>query len=76
MRVARIAGMRVRGRRVRWAKLPKKRRRQHYSPSRAFPDPTLQETLGEEVFVDLDVPARKRPSEAVLSLLEPSNKSG
>jgi hypothetical protein len=74
MRAARVAGMRVQGRRVRWAKLPKRRRRRHDPPTRVFPNPTLQDTLRGEVFGELDVPVRKRPSEAVLSLLEPSNK--
>jgi hypothetical protein len=74
MRAARVAGMRVRGRRVRWAKLPKRRRRKHDPPTRVFPNPTLQDTLRDEVFGDLEVPIRKRPSEAVLSALEPSNK--
>lgn len=74
MRAARVAGMRVQGRRVRWAKLPKRRRRKHDPPTRVFPNPTLQDTFRDEVFGDLDVPVRKRTSEAVLSLLEPSNK--
>jgi hypothetical protein len=69
-----IAGMRVRGRKVRWAKLPKRRQRRHDPPTRAFPNPTLQERLQEDVFADLYDVARKRPSKAVLSLLEPSNK--
>jgi hypothetical protein len=76
MRAARIAAMRVRGSKVRWAKLPKWRQRRHDPPTRAFPNPTLQERLQEDVFADLydGSVARKRPSKAVLSLLEPSNK--
>lgn len=74
MRAARVAGMRVQGRRVRWAKLPKRRRRRHDPPTRVFPNPTLSDTFRDEVFGDLEVPVRKRTSEAVLSLLEPSNK--
>jgi hypothetical protein len=74
MRAARVAGMRVQGRRVQWAKLPKCRRPKHDPATRVVPNPTLQDTFRDEVFGDLDVPVRKRTSEAVLSLLEPSNK--
>ena len=74
MRAARVAGMRVQGRRVHWAKLPKCRRHKHDPPTRVFPNPTLQDTFRDEVFGDLDVPVQKRTSVAVLSLLEPSNK--
>jgi hypothetical protein len=59
MRAARIAGMRIQGRRVRWSKLPKRRRRKHDPPTRAFSHPTLVETLHNKVFGDLEVPARK-----------------
>jgi hypothetical protein len=75
MRAARIAGMRVQGRRVRWGKLPRRRRCHHDPPTRVFETPSLADTLAKEVFADLSPTTKKRrPSEAVLSLLEPSNK--
>jgi hypothetical protein len=75
MRAARIAGMRVQGRQVRWGKLPRRRRRHNDPPTRVFETPSLADTLAKEVFADLSPTTKKRrPSEAVLSLLEPSNK--
>jgi hypothetical protein len=74
MRAARIAGMRARGQKSRWQKATRRLRRRHDPPTRAFHHPTLLDTIRADVFADLDPSTGKRPSEAVLSLLEPSNK--
>lgn len=75
MRAARIAGMRVRGRSVRWASLPKRRRKHRAPPSRVFTSLTVREEVLQTAFSDLlPQDTRRRPSEAVMSLLEPSNK--
>lgn len=75
MKAARKAGMRAQGRRVRWASLPKRRRRRHDPPTRPFYSPSLEATIANEVFGDLTSSSTKRrPSEASLSLDEPSNK--
>jgi hypothetical protein len=75
MRAARVAGMRTRGRQVRWAKLPRHLRRRHDPPTRPFQHRTVAESVQRDLFSSFDEPsARKRPSEASFSLLEPSNK--
>jgi hypothetical protein len=75
MRAARIAGMRTRGRRVRWAKLPRRLRRRHDPPLRPFSSKSPEELLSEDLFGPTDASTvKKRPSEASLSLEEPSNK--
>ena len=67
MRAARIAGMRARGQKSRWQS-------RHDPPTRAFHHPTLTDTIRADAFTDLEPSTGKRPSEAALSLLEPSNK--
>jgi hypothetical protein len=74
MRAARIAGMRARGRQARRAKQPRRLRRRHAPPTRVFQRQQLSSVLREEVFSDIEPAVNKRPSEAVMSLLEPSNK--
>ena len=75
MRATRIAGMRSRGRTVRWASLPRRRRRRHDPSIRAFRVPNVRSTIEEEVYGDLSCTSNKRrPSDAVLNLLEGSNK--
>ena len=74
MKAACIAGMRLRGRRARWAKKTRRLWRRHDPPQRAFHCSTLTTTLQDEVFGDIFPTVNKRPSDAVLSLLEPSNK--
>lgn len=74
VKAARVAGMRKQGHSRRWRLRPKKKR-QHRLPTRVFPVVSLRETLLTEVFPDLLPNTNKRlPSEAALSLLEPSNK--
>ena len=74
MRAGRIAGMRVRGQKVRWASLPKCRRWLHDPPTEAFQTSLLQDTLEQDIFADVIITTKKRrPSKAVLSLLEPSD---
>jgi hypothetical protein len=74
MRAARRAGMRARGRSRRWSTRPRRLRRRHDPPLRAFRPPDVASDLQVEVFGDLLPSTSKRPSEAQLSLLEPSNK--
>jgi len=70
MRAARIAGMRTRGRRVQWAKMPR-----HDPPSQPFRSKSVEEALRDDLFGSMDKSTtNKRPSEASLSLDEPSNK--
>ena len=75
MQAARKAGMRAQGHRVRWASLPKRHRRCHDPPTRPFHSLSLEAIIAKEVFGDLTASsAKRRPSEASLSLEEPSNK--
>jgi hypothetical protein len=74
MRAAWTAGMRIQGRRARWAKKTRGLRRGHDPPQQVFQQSTLTSTIHDEVFGDMFPTANKRPSEAVISLLEPSNK--
>jgi hypothetical protein len=60
---------------MRWAKLPRRLRRRHDPPTRPFHSSTVAESIQQDLFGSFDEPsARKRPSEASISLLEPSNK--
>ena len=74
MRAARTAGIRTKNRSVRWAKLPKRCRKHRLPPSCVFVTQTNREAVLHTAFADLLPQDKKRPSEAVLSLLEPSNK--
>lgn len=74
MRAARTAGVHAQGHRVRWTKLPKYRRRHRAPRSRVFVTQSNQEAVLQSAFSDLLPKDIKRPSEAVLSLLDPSNK--
>ena len=75
MQAARVAGMRIRGRKIRWAKSSRRLRRRHDPPTRAFASKSAVEEIQQDLFGDLADPyAKKRPSDASISLLEPSNK--
>ena len=75
MRVARIAGMRARNRRRRWQRTPRRLRRRHDPPTRAFYTNNITSTLQQEVFGDiLPSYSQKRPSDVSYFLQEPSNK--
>jgi hypothetical protein len=73
MQAARKAGVRRQGRRLRWKKT--KRRVLRRTPTQVFRSHNTFELLQQELFSDiLPSVSRHRPSEAVLTLLEPSNK--
>lgn len=74
MRAARRAGMRARGRSRRWSTRPRRLRRRHDPPLRAFRPVDTASDIMHDVFGDLLPNTSKRPSESHLSLLEPSNK--
>jgi hypothetical protein len=75
MQAARVAGMRIRGRKIRWAKSSRRLRRRHDPSTRAFASKSAVEEIQQDLFGDLADPyAKKRPSDASISLLEPSNK--
>jgi hypothetical protein len=74
MRAARRAGMRARGRSRRWSTRPRRLRRRHDPPLRAFRPPDVAADIRNDAFGDLLPTNSKRPSESQISLLKPSNK--
>jgi hypothetical protein len=76
MQAARKAGVRRQGRCLRWKKIPwRKCRILRRPPTQVFCSHNTFEHLQQELFSDiLPSMSHRRPSEAVLTLLEPSNK--
>ena len=73
VKAAHIAGMRKQRRSQWW--LPKKKRKRRAPPTRVFATDDVVDTLRRDLMPDLPPPSNKRrTSEGLLSLLEPSNK--
>lgn len=76
MQAARIAGMKTRGRSIRWAKTRRRlRRRRHDPPQRVFRMKTPEEAALHDIFPPPSpLLAHPRPHDSSHELLEPSNK--